>query len=111
MSVRGLISIHFGMVKRTTQRLRAVAVVLALVLLATHAVSDWHIHSHDEDHCQICHVGHAAIPQAAAEVAVEAAAPVARLALAEGSAPKIGFVGTLSISRAPSSLRAFSQNK
>lgn len=89
------------MVKRTTKRLLAVAVVLALALLATHAVSDWHIHSHDEDHCQICHVGHAAIPQAAAEVAVQAAAPVARLALAEESAPKVDFVGTLSIPRAP----------
>jgi len=88
------------MVKRTTQRLLAIAVVLALVLLATHAVTDWHIHSHDEDHCHICHVGHAPIPQAAAEVAVEAAAPGARLTLAEESAPKIDFVGTLSIPRA-----------
>jgi len=89
------------MVKRTTKSLLVVAVILALVLLATHAVSDWHIHSHDEDHCQICHVGHAAIPQAAAEVAVQAAAPVAKLALAEESAPKVDFVGTLSIPRAP----------
>ncbi len=89
------------MVKRKTKRLLAVAVVLALALLATHAVSDWHIHSYDEDHCQICHVGHAAIPQAAAEVAVQAAAPVARIALAEEIAPEIDFVGTLSIPRAP----------
>jgi len=89
------------MLKRTTKRLLAVAVVLALVLLATHAVSHWHSHAYDEDHCQICHVGHAAIPQAAAQVVVQAAAPVARLALAEEFAPELDFVGTLSIPRAP----------
>ena len=89
------------MVKRTTKRLLAVAIVVALVLLATHAVSHWHVHAYDEDHCQICHVGHAAIPQAAAQVAVQAAAPIARLALAEGSAPDLEFVGSPSIPRAP----------
>ncbi len=89
------------MLKRTTKRLLAVAIVVALVLLATHAVSHWHVHAYDEDHCQVCHVGHAAIPQAAAQVAMQAAAPIARLALAEESALDLEFVGTLSIPRAP----------
>ena len=89
------------MVKRTTNRLLAVAVIIALVLLITHAVSHWHSHAYDEDHCQVCHVGHAAIPQAAAQVAVQAATPIARVALAEKVAPQLDFVGTLSIPRAP----------
>jgi hypothetical protein len=89
------------MVKRTTKRLLAIVVVVALALLATHAVSHWHSHAYDEDHCQICHVGHAAIPQAAAQVAVQAATPITRLALAEELAPDLDFVGTLSIPRAP----------
>ena len=89
------------MSKRTTNRLLAVVVILALAVLATHAVSHWHTHAYDEDHCQICHVGHAAIPQPAAQVALQAPVPAARLALAEESAPHLDFVYTLSITRAP----------
>jgi hypothetical protein len=89
------------MVKRTTKRLLAIVVIIALALLATHAVSHWHSHAYDEDNCQVCHVGHAAIPQAPAHVAVQAAAPIARLAVAEEIAPELDFVGTLSIPRAP----------
>jgi hypothetical protein len=54
--------IELDMVKRTTKPLLAVAVVLALALLATHAASHWHSHGYDQDHCQICHGGHAGIP-------------------------------------------------
>jgi hypothetical protein len=89
------------MTKRIANRLLAVAAVFALALLATHAVSHWHTSGYDEDHCQVCHVGHAAIPQPAAEVAVHAPAPVARLAIGDESAPHLDFVGTLSIPRAP----------
>ncbi len=89
------------MLKRTTKRLLAVAVVIALALLTTHAVSHWHSHAYDEDNCQVCHVGHAVIPQAAPHVAVQAATPIARLAIVEESAPELDFVGTLSIPRAP----------
>jgi len=89
------------MTKRITNRLLAVAAVLAVVALSTHAVAHWHTHSFHEDHCQVCHVGCAAIPQAAAQVAGHAAAPTARLALAKELAPRIDFVGTPSIPRAP----------
>jgi hypothetical protein len=89
------------MAKRSINRLLAVAVVLALALLATHAVSHWHTHAYDEDHCQVCHVGHAAIPQASAQVAVQMATPTARITLAEELAPRFDFVGTPSIPRAP----------
>ena len=89
------------MTKRVAKRLLAVAAVIALALLTTHAVSHWHSHAYDEDNCQVCHVGHAAIPQAAAKVAVQAATPIARVAPAEEFAPQLSFVGTLSIPRAP----------
>ena len=79
----------------------SVAAVLALAALSTHAVAHWHAHSFDEVHCQVCHVGHAAIPQAAAQVVEHAAAPTARLTLAKELAPRIDFVGTPSIPRAP----------
>ena len=66
------------MVKSITKRLLAVALVLAVALLATHAVSHWHPHAYDEAHCRVCHIGQAAIPQAAAQVAVQAPAPIAQ---------------------------------
>jgi hypothetical protein len=87
--------------KRIAKRLLTVAVILALALLATHAASHWHSHAYDEDNCQVCHVGHAAIPQIAAQIVEQAATPTARLALAEELAPRLDFVGTSSIPRAP----------
>jgi hypothetical protein len=89
------------MTKRIANRLLAVAAVLALALLATHAVSHWHTNAYDEDHCQVCHVGHAAIPQPAAQVAPQGPAPVANLAIGDESVTQLDFVGTLSIPRAP----------
>jgi hypothetical protein len=99
--VWGEMPVESRMTKRIAKRLLAVVVVLAVAMLATHAVSHWHSHEYDEDHCQICHVGHAAIPQAAAQVAVQAPVPTVRLALAEEFTPELDFVGTLSIPRAP----------
>ena len=93
--------IDSGIAKRSTRRLLAVLVLLALALLATHAVSHWHNQSYDEDNCQICHVGHAAIPQPAPQVAMQAPTPVARFAIGDESAHPLNFVGTPSIPRAP----------
>jgi hypothetical protein len=94
-------SLEFKMSKRTTNRLLAVVAILAVALLATHAVSHWHTQAYDEDHCQICHVGHAAIPQPAVQVAAQAPAPIARVTLAGELAPRPDFVYTVSIPRAP----------
>jgi hypothetical protein len=92
---------ELGLATRTIRRLLAIAVVLALAALSTHAVSHWHDHAYDEDHCQVCHVGHAAIPQTAAQVVEQAPASTERITLAEESAPRVDFVGTPSIPRAP----------
>ena len=89
------------MAKRIAEYLLAGALVLAVVALGTHAVSHWHIHAYDESHCQVCHTGQAAIPQAAAQVAVQAPGPIATLVLAQESRPDLDFAGTLSIPRAP----------
>jgi hypothetical protein len=95
------VSVESHMTKRITYRLLSAVAILALALFATHGVSHWHTHAYDEDHCQVCHVGHAAIPQAAAQVVEHTATPTTRLTLAEEFAPRIDFVLTPSIPRAP----------
>ncbi len=89
------------MAKRITLRLLAVALILTVCALGTHAVAHWHGHAYDEQHCQVCHIGHAAIPQPAVQSAIQAPLPVARFALAEQSTPDLEPVRTLSIPRAP----------
>jgi hypothetical protein len=89
------------MPKRIALRLLAVALILTVSALSTHAVAHWHSQTYDEQHCQVCHVGHAAIPQPAAQSAVQAPVLVARFALAEQSTPDLGPARTLSIPRAP----------
>jgi len=89
------------MAKRITKGLLSAALVLAVALLATHAVSHWHTLAGDEQHCQVCHVGHAAIPQPAVQVAAQAPLPVARFAPAEDFRLDLEASRTLSIPRAP----------
>ncbi|MGD1210564.1 MAG: hypothetical protein ABR973_04300 [Candidatus Acidiferrales bacterium] len=87
--------------KRIALRLLAVALILTVSALGTHAVAHAHADAYDEQHCQVCHVGHAAIPQPAVQATVQAPAPIARFALAEQSTPDLEPVRTLSIPRAP----------
>ena len=87
--------------KRLTIRFLAIALALAVVGLSTDAACHWHSQSYDEQHCQVCHIGHAAVPQTAAQVAVQAPAPIERFAHAEELGPDLAPVRTLSIPRAP----------
>jgi len=87
--------------RQLSRRLLAVAAILALALLATHAVSHWHDHGYDDGNCRICHVGHAPIPQPAAQVAAQQPTPVIRFAVDDEAAPHLDFVSTPSIPRAP----------
>ena len=89
------------MANKTIKRLLAVTLALAVALLAAHAVSHWHPRAYDEAHCRVCHTGQAAIPQTAAQVAMQAPGPVAALAVAEELRPDLDFAGTISIPRAP----------
>ena len=47
------------------------------------AAGHWHGHASDEQHCQVCHVGHVAVPQPAAQMEMRRPSPVARFAAAE----------------------------
>jgi hypothetical protein len=68
-------------------RLLALPLILAVFVLGTQAVSHSHDISHDEDHCtcQVCHVGHAAIPQPTAQAQITAPLLIARFTPAEAS--------------------------
>jgi hypothetical protein len=70
-----------------------VALILAVGALGLHAAIHWQGPSYDEQHCQICQIGHAAIPQPAVETPVQAPA--------EEPTPDLEAVETLSIPRAP----------
>jgi hypothetical protein len=89
------------MTKRQILRVLAIALILSVGALGTHAVSHWHAHAYDEEHCQVCHIGHAAIPQPAIQVAAHAPLPVVRFVAAEGFTPDLEAARTLSIPRAP----------
>jgi hypothetical protein len=68
------------MAQKPRSRILAVVLLLAVCAFGVQAASHWHDLSHDEDHCtcQLCHVGHVAIPQPAGHVQIESALPVAR---------------------------------
>jgi len=68
-------------------RLLALPLILTVFALGAQAVSHSHGFSHDEDHCtcQVCHVGHAAIPQPTAQAQITAPLLIARFAPAEAS--------------------------
>jgi hypothetical protein len=94
-------SAELGMHKRIDLRWLTVALILAVGALGIHAAIHWQGPSYDEQHCQICQIGHAAIPQPAVETPVQAPVPVARFAPAEEPTPDLEAIETLSIPRAP----------
>ena len=89
------------MSRRILMRVLSVALILTVGALAVHAASHWHADACGEQHCQICQVGHAAIPQSAPHVVMQAPAPVARFTPAEVSAPAFEPVRDSSVPRAP----------
>jgi hypothetical protein len=74
---------NFEMRTRLTSRLLAVALILSVGLFAMQAAGHWHGHESDEQHCQVCHVGHVAVPQPVAHMKLLAPVPVARFAAAD----------------------------
>jgi hypothetical protein len=74
---------NFKMRTRITSRLLAVALILSVGLFAMQAAGHWHGHESDEQHCQVCHVGHVAVPQPVAHMKLLAPVPVARFAAAD----------------------------
>jgi len=63
-------------------RLLVLPLILGVFTLGTEVVAHSHGFSHDEDHCtcQVCHVGHAAIPQPGARTQIKTPLAVERFA-------------------------------
>jgi hypothetical protein len=89
------------MAKRITTRLVVATLILVVTLLGVHAASHWDSHSSDDQQCQVCHIGHAAIPQPAAVGTELALVMVARFSAAERSSPHFDAVPTPGVPRAP----------
>ena len=75
---RGKILQNFKMKRLITSRVLAVALILSVGLFAMQTAGHWHGHASDEQHCQVCHVSHVAVPQPAARVALLVPAIVTR---------------------------------
>jgi hypothetical protein len=89
------------MFKRIAIRLLAITLIVSMGVFAMQASRHWHGHSSDEQHCQICHVGHVAIPQPAAQMTMQSPVTVARFAIAEESKLSLDPVCNHGIPRAP----------
>lgn len=87
--------------KRIALRLLAVALILAVGCFSVQAAGHWHGHSSDEQHCQICHIGHAAVPQPTAHIGAQTPIAVARFAVAENQKLALDPVCSHRIPRAP----------
>ena len=94
-------SIGFAMPKRIAIRLLALVLVLSVGLFAMQAAGHWHENSSDEQHCQFCHVGHAAVPQPAAHIDMGMPVAIARFAVAENQKITLDPVYGHRIPRAP----------
>jgi hypothetical protein len=91
----------FEMKTRFTSRLLAVALILSVSLFAMQTAGHWHGHASDEQHCQVCHIGHAAVPLPVAQVASLAPLPVARFVGADKKAVEFETLCTHRSPRAP----------
>ena len=91
------------MAKKITCRLLTIALVLAVCAFATQGVAHSHGVTHDEDNCtcQVCHIGHAAIPQSTHSGEILSSPLIARFAPAEESEVAAEVIATPSIPRAP----------
>ena len=90
-----------AMRKRIALRLLAVALILAVGAFSVQAAGHWHEHSADEQHCQVCHLGHAAVPQPTTHIGVQTPVAVARFAIVDNQKITFDPVCNHRIPRAP----------
>ena len=95
--------LKFAMRIKLVKRQLVVPLMLAVFSLETQAVVHSHGASDDEDHCtcQVCHLGHVAIPQPASHTQIEAPVVSARFAPDEILSPSPECPDVVSIPRAP----------
>lgn len=85
----------------TTKRALAILLMLSVCLFVAQGVNHSHADGSDERHCQVCHVGHAAIPEPAAQPLSGIQFPVARFALVRELPSAVEPVFSERIPRAP----------
>jgi hypothetical protein len=90
-----------AMPKRIALRLLAVALILSVGLFAMQAAGHWHGHSSDEQHCQVCHTGHVAVPQPAAQIKTLSPVTVTAVTVSEDQKLSLDPVCSHRIPRAP----------
>jgi hypothetical protein len=91
------------MAKKLASRLLTTLLLLAVCAFATQGVAHSHGVTHDEDNCtcQVCHIGHAAIPQSTHSGEILSSPLLVRLILIEESEVAAEIIATPSIPRAP----------
>jgi hypothetical protein len=87
--------------KEAAARFLAVTLILCVCVLATQAVGHRHDNPVDEQHCQVCHIGHAAIPQPAIQPEIQHPLSTDRVELYRESFSGLDSINALSIPRAP----------
>ena len=87
--------------KQIVARVFAVVLILCVCVLGAQSVGHWHDNPLDEQHCQVCHIGQAAIPQPAIHAEIQSPVPVARFVSADEASHDLVAVRTLSVPRAP----------
>jgi hypothetical protein len=75
--------------------------MLAVCAFVAQGVNHSHSDGSDEKHCQVCHLGHSAIPKPAAQSLSTAYFPVERLSLRCELPPSIEITFSQRIPRAP----------
>jgi hypothetical protein len=91
------------LLRKLAARLLTVALLLSVLGFSTQGVAHSHGVTHDEDGCtcQVCHIGHAAIPQPTHSAQSQSSLLVARFVSAEESEVAAQAVTAPSIPRAP----------
>lgn len=84
-----------------TKRILAILLMLSVCAFVAQGVNHTHTDGSDERHCQVCHIGHAAIPKPAAQPLSSSQFPIARFAQVRELPLEIEAVFTQRIPRAP----------
>jgi len=64
----------------TTRRLLTLLLTLSVCVFIAQGVNHWHADGADEQHCQVCHASHTAVPRPVIQAITKAPFPVARFA-------------------------------
>lgn len=89
------------MPKRAAKLFLTIVLILAVCVLGAQSAGHWHENPLDEQHCQVCHIGHVPIPNPTIQTEANAPAPIARFIPAIESVHHIDAIRTLSSPRAP----------